>query len=226
LGTANIIARMIYMELKELGFDDWYREKLLHVKRNDCSLARVTAVDRDSYLVRNERNEIRCELAGNFMFLAHSGVDLPCVGDWVCVQYYNEGSFAIIYELLPRKTLLRRKTSGKIIDYQVIAANIDVAFILQSCDTNFNIHRLERYLVMVNDGQVEPRLILTKCDLANAQVLHQLISVVREAHIDCPILPISNRTGTGIEELRRMLEIGKTYCLLGSSGVGKTTTLN
>jgi ribosome biogenesis GTPase len=214
------------MELEELGFTDWYREKQTHVKRLDCSPARVTAVDRDSYLVRNENGEVRCELAGNFMFTAQSGEDLPCVGDWTCVQYYNDGTFAIIYELLPRRSLLRRKTSGRAIDYQIIAANIDVAFILQSCDTNFNIHRLERYLVMVNDGKVEPRLLLTKCDLANAQELHRLISVVREAHIDCPILPISNRTGAGIGELRQMLEAGKTYCLLGSSGVGKTTTLN
>lgn len=214
------------MELEKMGFDDWYREKQSQRKRPDCSPARVTAVDRDSYLIRNETDEIRAELAGNVLFTADSGIDLPCVGDWVLVQYYDAGTFAIIHEVLPRKSLLRRKTSGKQIGYQIIAANLDVAFILQSCDTNFNIHRLERYLVMVNDGHVEPRILLTKCDLPNTEELNHLISVVRNAHIDCSILPISNKSGTGIDELRKMLETGKTYCLLGSSGVGKTTTLN
>jgi ribosome biogenesis GTPase / thiamine phosphate phosphatase len=220
------LTRMKYMELEALGLDEWVREKQTQGRSPDWTPARVTAVDRDSYLVRNGSSEIRSELAGNFMFNAQTGMDLPCVGDWVYVQYYDAGTFAIIYDLFPRKSLLRRKMSGKTIDYQMIAANIDVAFILQSCDANFNIHRLERYLVMVNDGHIAPVLVLTKCDLVDTQELHRLVSIIREARIDCPIVPISNSTGAGLEDLRQMLASGKTYCLLGSSGVGKTTTIN
>ncbi len=214
------------MDLEALGFDEYYRQKLAQARNPEWTPARVTAVDRDSYLIRNANGEVRAELAGNLLFSAQSAVDLPCVGDWVFAQFYDAGAFAIIYDLFPRKSLLRRKTQGKTVDYQMIAANIDTAFILQSCDANFNIHRLERYLVMVNDGQVEPRLVLTKSDLVQAQGLQRLVAAVREARIDCPILPISNNTSAGLAELREMLQPGKTYCLLGSSGVGKTTTLN
>jgi ribosome biogenesis GTPase len=214
------------MELEALGFGDGFREKFIQAKRPDCSPARVTAVDRDSYLVRNADGEVRGELAGNFMFTARSAAEFPCVGDWVCVQYHDGGAFAVIHDVLPRSSFLCRKTSGKAVDYQAIAANIDAAFILQSCDGNFNIHRLERYIVMAHDGHVEPRLVLTKCDLVDPGELDRLIAAVRNSQIDCAILPVSNRTGRGLEELRRMLEAGKTYCLLGSSGVGKTTTLN
>ena len=186
----------------------------------------MTAVNRDSYLVRNENSEVLAEVTGNLLFSAESGLDLPAVGDWALVQYHNSGTFAIIHGLFPRKSILRRKTPGKKIEYQVIASNIDVAFIVQSCESNFNLRRLERYLVMVNEGQIEPTLLLTKSDLVSPAELEQEISEVRQAHIHCGIVALSNRTGVGLDQIRQVLETGKTYCLLGSSGVGKTTLLN
>lgn len=214
------------MEIERLGFDDWFKNKQHGLQRTDCVPARVTAVDRESYLIRNESSEIRAELAGNLRYFITSTVDLPAVGDWVNAQIYDDGLFSVIYELFPRKSLLRRKSSGRTVDYQVIAANIDTAFILQSCDANFNIHRLERYLVMINDGQVEPVLVLTKKDLINENVLANLIASVRNAGIQIPVYAISTRSGEGMDELTSRMRTGKTYCLLGSSGVGKTTLLN
>ena len=214
------------MELEDLGFDQWFQQKKQEFEGPEYGVARVTAVNRDSYLVRNENSEVPAELTGSFLFSAESSVDLPCVGDWVFVQYSNSDTFAIIHALFPRKSFLRRKTAGKKIAYQMIASNIDVAFIVQSCDFDFNVRRLERYLVMVNEGRITPILLLTKSDLVTPEQLAQRISEVRQSHIHCKVIALSHKTGLGLDHVRGVLELGKTYCLLGSSGVGKTTLLN
>ena len=214
------------MELRDLGFDQWFQYRQEELQRPDCSVARVTAVNRDSYLIRNEKSEVLAELAGSLMFSAESSMDYPCVGDWAFVQYHNSDTFAILHGLFPRKSFLRRKTPGRRIDYQAFAANIDVALIVQSCDFNFNLRRLERYLVMANEGQIEPILLLTKSDLVSPENLEQRILEVRQSNLHCRVIALSNITGSGLDQVRQLLEAGKTYCLLGSSGVGKTTLLN
>lgn len=214
------------MDLKELGFDHWFQEQWKALGNPDLSAARVTAVNRDRYLIRNESAEIVAEPTGKLMFATESVEDLPCVGDWVSVQYHNDESLAIIHDVLPRKTFLRRKTPGKKIDFQMIAANIDTAFIVQSCDFDFNVRRLERYLVMANEGHIEPVLLLSKSDLIGDEELKRRISRIERERIALQVIPFSNVTGVGQDGIRRALAKGKTYCLLGSSGVGKTTLLN
>lgn len=214
------------MELTELGFDSWFEQQRNELQRPDCVVARITRVDRDRYLVLNEESEVRAEPTGKLLFSADSGQDLPCVGDWVLVQYHNDGALAIIHAVLPRKSFLRRKSAGNNVDYQMIASNIDRALIMQSCDFNFNLRRLERYLVMTNEGGIEPVILLSKSDLVSPIDLEIMVAAIREAHISVPIIPFSNLTSDGLDSFKAMLERGKTYCLLGSSGVGKTTLLN
>lgn len=213
------------MKLTDLGFDEWFEERAAECGQAGACVARVSAVDRGSYLVRDETAEIPAELSGRLSYRIESPADLPCVGDWVTVQYHNEETAAIVRRVLPRKTFLRRKNAGETIEFQMIAANVDTAFIVQSCHFDFNPHRLDRYLVMAADGQVEPVVILTKTDLIGHDQLDQQLAAISSI-AKTRVLALSNVTGVGFDAFRQTLAPGRTYCLLGSSGVGKTTLIN
>lgn len=214
------------MNLSDLGLDEWFQARVGDSCQAGQGIARVTAVDRGAYLVRNELREVPAELTGKFRFQVAASADLPCVGDWVIVQYHNSNTSAIIHGVLPRKTFLHRKRAGESVDFQMIAANIDIAFIVQSCHYDFNLRRLDRYLITAADGGVTPMLLLTKTDLVPPDVLQQTLASIQGAGIVAGVLALSNLTGDGFDEFRRLLAAGRTYCLLGSSGVGKTTLIN
>ena len=189
-------------------------------------VARVAAVDRDQYIIWNAEGEVPARLTGRAAHACESPVELPCVGDWVRVRYHDSGAHASILDVLPRQSFLRRKRPGVTVEYQMIAANIDVAFIVQSCHFDFNVRRLERYLVMAVEGHIEPVVLLTKTDLISPDALEELVSQIRRAGIRARVIALSNVSGKGLDQLRELIQPGKTYCLLGSSGVGKTTLVN
>lgn len=213
------------MNLQQLGFNNWFSDHASTVLQPGQSVARIMTVDRSAYLVRGEGQETPAELSGRFRHTVESEADLPCVGDWVCIQHASP-ELAIIHSVLPRKSFLRRKRPGKLIDFQMIAANIDIAFVVQSCHYDFNIRRLERYLVACSDGGIEPVIILSKTDLMTPEEIAGQTLDIRGAGIASHILPVSNTTGAGLDRFRLLVEPGKTYCLIGSSGVGKSTLIN
>jgi ribosome biogenesis GTPase len=213
------------VNLEELGYSDWYRDSLRNSAKSDTKVARIIAVDRDRYMIGSEFGSIPAELTGKLSYCAVTAEDMPCVGDWVLVDYHDQNAHAIVYEILPRKTILRRRSSGAPVDYQLIAANIDVAFIVQSCDVDYNLNRLDRYIVMTKDGGIDSILLLTKSDLVEDLNLESMIEEARREH-SIDVIPLSSTSGVGYDRFRDTLEKGKTYCLIGSSGVGKSTILN
>ncbi|MDH5326962.1 MAG: ribosome small subunit-dependent GTPase A [Gammaproteobacteria bacterium] len=210
--------------LVELGWNDWFEQRA--VCKPSESIARVVAVDRSHLLLVDQAGHFRAKLSGSYLHHHHDSPELPCVGDWVCVERHSGDDFGLIYGRLERRTSLRRKSAGTGIEHQMIAANLDYVLIVQSCQFDFNLNRLERYLVMVLDGGAEPHILLTKTDLVDPDVLASQLTEITAAGITAPILPLSNVTLDGLDNLKRLLLPGKTYCFVGSSGVGKSTLIN
>jgi ribosome biogenesis GTPase len=212
--------------LESLGYSPWFRDRVDAKKIGVHEVARVISVHKDSYAITKGTGEVFAELSGHLYHTADSGSDLPTTGDWVYADFYDDDAHAIIHGVVSRKTLLKRKTSGKLVDFQLLAANIDIAFIVQSVDYNLNLRRLERYLVMVREGGITPVVLLSKCDLISQHEVDEIKDSVLCVAPQATVIAFSNLSGDNIDVIKNSLSFGHTYCLLGSSGVGKTSLLN
>ncbi len=206
-----------------LGYDEWFHDVSQSVIQAGNIPSRVIEVNKGNFRVSDGNNEMTAELSGRFLFSAETSTDFPTVGDWVMIQPLDNNSLGIIHHILPRKTLLKRKEPGKKIDFQLIAANIDYGLIVQPADA-LNLKSLERYLVMLNESKIVPVIISSKTDLLSASELEDLQTQISKLNVNHIL--ISNIDEGGTDSLSRKLEIGKTYCLLGQSGAGKTSLLN
>lgn len=212
------------MSLTELGFSDWFQQK--SPVTDLLRPARVISVMRERFIIKNETTEAVAEPSGKLRYNAESALDLPGVGDWVLVDFFDDNTFAVIHQILPRKSLLKRKTPGREIGFQVIAANINTALIIQSLDRDYNLSRLERYLAMIHAAGIAPVILLSKCDLVTGEIIGEKSREVRQRTGITTIIPFSNLSGQGLDNITDLLEPRQTYCLLGSSGVGKSSLLN
>ncbi|MHB1311131.1 MAG: ribosome small subunit-dependent GTPase A [Gemmatimonadaceae bacterium] len=213
------------LALDALGRTDWFARQAARCGGRD-DMARVAAVDRDQLLLVGEGGFFRARLSGKFLWESGDASQRPCVGDWVCVERSSAEDAGIVHAILDRQTCLRRKAPGESLDYQMIAANVDVVIIVQSCHFDFNLKRLERYLVMVEEGGAVPLILLTKTDLVAPEVLAAQLDEIRSAGITARVVTLSNVTSEGIDELTSVLAPGRTHCFVGSSGVGKSTIIN
>ncbi|TNE56476.1 MAG: ribosome small subunit-dependent GTPase A [Bacteroidetes bacterium] len=213
------------MKLEELGYSAELENFRKGAGLEDLDTGRVISEHKERYIVRTSNGEYEAEIIGNLRYAAHSRADFPAVGDWVAISVYDEGK-ALIHRIFPRKTIIERQAVGKQGEKQIIATNIDYAFLVQAVDRDFNINRIERYLSICNAANVSPIILLNKTDLIEAEKLSEIIQKITARIKGIQVLAISNATGKGINELSEQMKKGKTYCLLGSSGVGKSTLVN
>lgn len=213
------------MRLEDFGYYDKLEEFRIGNKLDCFDVGRVIAEHKERYIVKTTKGEFEAEITGTMRFTAKSRIDFPAVGDWVALTIYESG-FALIHQLLPRFSVIKRQAVGQFGEIQIIATNIDFAFLVQAVDRDFNINRLERYLTICNSSKVKPVIILSKTDLTDElrinEILHQISARIKNV----PVFTISNETRNGYEAVNDFIEKDKTYCMLGSSGVGKSTLVN
>jgi ribosome biogenesis GTPase / thiamine phosphate phosphatase len=213
------------MTLKDLGLSDEITNYINDNNLSDFTLGRVTQEHKERYVVSTGENEFDAEITGNLRFSASSRADFPSVGDWVAMTVYDS-DLAVIHKILPRKSVLERQTVGKFGEKQIISTNIDVAFIIQSIDNNFNINRLERYLTICYSAGIEPILVISKIDLSAENDIQAACKKLEIRDNKVKYILLSNLTQQGLDQLLAVLQKGKTYCVVGSSGVGKSTLIN
>ena len=213
------------MALEELGWDDgWAEQFAAWADRPDMEPARVVVGFNYLYRVHGRDGEIEASLSGRLKHHAMSRGDLPAVGDWIALRRPRGEARGAVVGILPRRSRFSRRAAGQVTDEQVVAANVDVVFIVMSMDSDFSVRRAERYLLLAHESGAAPAVLLTKPDLT-ADPAHCVAEVAAVAN-GAPIHVVSPRFSEGLDALAAYLLPGRTAALLGSSGVGKTTIIN
>ena len=209
--------------LDELGWTDSHTLDFEPHAAEGLVPARVAVQHRGVLIVLSELGELKAVVAGRLSHEAAAG-DLPAVGDWVAIAPRPEEGGATIQAVLPRRTKFSRKVAWAASEEQVVAANVDVVFLLTSLNEDFNLRRMERYLTLAWESGAQPVIVLTKTDLSDTVDLRVLD--VEAIAFGVPVHAISSITGDGLDVIRSYLAPGRTIALLGSSGVGKSTLVN
>jgi len=202
------------MSLEKFGWNPYFESEFVRLAEPGMEPGRVALADRELFVVWTESGEREATVSGR---LRHSGGDWPAVGDWVVL----DGGTRIV-RVLPRQTAFSRKEPGAVTRAQVIAANIDVLFVVAGLDGDFNLRRLERYVLLARESGARPVVVLNKSDLrVDAEEIAR-----HTAALGAPVVTTSALDGLGLETLEAHIAPCQTAALTGSSGVGKSTLLN
>lgn len=218
------------MDLTKLGwnsfFEKGYKEFIENnAKENiDYEPARIFSEARGYYKIYTKAGEYMAEVSGKMRFMAFEKRDYPAIGDWVVVSVRGNEENAIIHGVLPRKSKFSRKEAGLKTNEQILTSNVDTVFLVNALNNNFNVRRIERYLILAWESGANPVIVLSKADLCDD--IDQKVNEVELSAIGVPCHVVSTVTGQGIDELKQYFSEGKTVSLLGSSGVGKSTLIN
>ena len=185
---------------------------------------RVVLEHKHMYRVVTNDGEWLASLSGSFQHQAHERRDYPAVGDWVAIEKMPGEEKGIIHGILPRTSIFSRKVAGQTTVEQIVAVNVDIVFLVMSLNMDFNLRRLERYMVAAWDSGANPVIVLTKKDVCDDPSVY--VEEAEQVAFGVPIHVVSSLNGEGITDLQELLKDGKTAALLGSSGVGKSSLTN
>jgi ribosome biogenesis GTPase len=210
--------------LDALGWNDRLAGEFERFSARGLIPGRVSLEHKHIYRILTGHEERLARLAGGLRHRATAAIEYPAVGDWVAVRLRPGEARGSIQAILPRRSRFSRKVAGDLTQEQVVAANIDTVFLATGLDHNFNLRRIERYLVTAWESGAQPVVLLTKADLcAETEERKRAVESVAGG---APVLVTSARQGMGLDALRPYLRPGNTVAVLGSSGVGKSTLIN
>jgi ribosome biogenesis GTPase len=204
------------MSLEKFGWNSYFESEFSRFAAAGAEPVRVALADRERFVVWTDSGEREATVAGR---LRYESGDWPTVGDWVALE-----AGARISAVLPRQSVFSRKEAGAVTREQVLAANIDVLFVVTGLDGDFNLRRIERYLLLAWESGAKPVVVLNKADLC-ANVA-QLAAEVQALASGAPVAVISALEGWGVPEVEVHLTAGQTAAVTGSSGAGKSTLVN
>lgn len=217
------------LTLNDLGWKPFFQETFNEVKNsfkglNDLSVGRVSVEHTGIYRILSEHGELLGRMTGKMLAKSERGAARPAVGDWVVITARPEEGQATIHAVLPRFSKFSRMSAGTGHGEQIVAANVDTVFLVMALNKDFNVRRLERYLITAWDSGANPVIILSKADLC--EDIEEKCSEVEQVAFGVPTYVVSAATNVGIEELKAFFKKGETTAFLGSSGVGKSTLIN
>ncbi len=216
--------------LEDLGYNSSFESAAKEISLRNVVPARVIAQHKEAYKVKNLHGEFLAKITGKQIFEAENREDYPAVGDWVLITELDN-EHAVIEKILPRQTIIKRRCGdrdkhGEKNGVQVIATNIDVGFVIESVTRDYNLNRFERYFSILQDSGIQGAIILNKVDLLSQKEKEEKIEELKNRFPHTDIIMTSVINNNGLDTLRQYIEKGKTYCFLGSSGVGKSSLIN